>query len=277
MSSISSNLTAPPNNFSTTLSGSITSSGLTIGLNSVTGLATEGVGAIFKKDTAGDVIDSSVEIIHWTNVSGSNLTLTNTGDRGLSGSYGAAAQAHDSGDYFEVWVTSQYYDSLRSGFVAEHSVAGVHDSTKVPVVSGGNATTLTTTGATNVTLPTTGTLASLAGTETLTNKRVTPRIATVTDAATITPTADSCDEYTVTALAQAATIAAPSGTPTNGQKLIIRILDNGTARGLTWNAIYNVIGVTLPTTTVLSKYTYVGCIYNSANSKWDVLAVQTQA
>ena len=99
------------------------------------------------------------------------------------------------------------------------------------------------------------------------------RVATVADAATITPTADTCDIYTVTALGQAATIAAPSGTPVNGQKLIIRILDNGTARGLTWNSIYAVIGCGLPTTTVLSKYTYVGCVYNSASTKWDVLAV----
>lgn len=118
--------------------------------------------------------------------------------------------------------------------------------------------------------------ASLADTQTLTNKRITQRIDTVTDAATITPTGDSTDMYTITALGQAATIAAPSGTPTNGQKLIIRILDNGTARALTWNSIYNVIGVTLPTTTVLSKYTYVGCVYNTASTKWDVLAVTTQ-
>jgi hypothetical protein len=117
---------------------------------------------------------------------------------------------------------------------------------------------------------------TISSTSTLTNKRVTPRVGTVADAATITPTADDSDMYTVTALAQAATIAAPSGTPTNGQKLIIRILDNGTARALTWNAIYQVIGTTLPTTTVLSKYTYVGCIYNSASSKWDVVAVTTQ-
>lgn len=115
-----------------------------------------------------------------------------------------------------------------------------------------------------------------AGTETLTNKRITQRVATVADAATITPTADDCDMYTVTALAQAATIAAPSGTPTNGQKLIIRLLDNGTARSLTWNSIYAAIGVTIPTTTVLSKYTYVGCVYNSASSKWDVVGVVTQ-
>lgn len=114
-------------------------------------------------------------------------------------------------------------------------------------------------------------------TDTLSNKRITPRVGTVADAATITPTADDSDIYTVTALAQAATIAAPSGTPVNGQKLIIRLLDNGTGRALTWNAIYQVIGTTLPTTTVASKYSYVGSIYNTASSKWDVVAVTTQA
>lgn len=119
--------------------------------------------------------------------------------------------------------------------------------------------------------------ATLTGVETLTNKRVTPRIGTVADAATITPTGDDSDQYNVTALAQAATIAAPSGTPTNGQKLILRIKDNGTARALTWNAIYRVIGCTLPTTTVLSKTHYVGCIYNAADSKWDVVAVIVEA
>jgi hypothetical protein len=40
------------------------------------------------------------------------------------------------------------------------------------VTSGANALTLTTTGTTNVTLPTTGTLATLAGSETLTNKTI---------------------------------------------------------------------------------------------------------
>jgi hypothetical protein len=83
--------------------------------------------------------------------------------------------------------------------------------------------------------------------------------------------------YTVTALAVPATIAAPSGTPTNGQRLLIRIEDNGTARALTWNAIYRVIGVTLPTTTTANKTIYVGCIYNSADSAWDVVAEVEQA
>jgi hypothetical protein len=124
------------------------------------------------------------------------------------------------------------------------------------------------------------TVVGLSQTQTLTNKRVTPRIGTVADAATITPTGDDSDQYNVTALAQAATIAAPSGTPTNGQKLVIRIKDNGTARALTWtttSGAYRVVGVTLPTTTVINKSVYVGCIYNSADTFWDVVAVAQEA
>jgi hypothetical protein len=87
----------------------------------------------------------------------------------------------------------------------------------------------------------------------------------------------TADQYAYTALASGLTINAPTGTPVDGNKLIFRILDNGTTRALTWNATYTVIGVTLPTTTVASKMTYVGCIYNAANTRWDVLAVATQA
>lgn len=108
---------------------------------------------------------------------------------------------------------------------------------------------------------------------TLANKRITPRVGTVASSATPTPTGDSSDIYTITALATDATIASPSGTPTNGQKLILRIKDNGTARGLTWDSIYRAIGVTLPPTTTISKTIYIGMIYNSADTKWDVIAV----
>ena len=101
-----------------------------------------------------------------------------------------------------------------------------------------------------------------------------PRVGTVADSATPTPAGDSQDLFTVTALAQAATIGTPGGTPLNGQKLVIRILDNGTARALSWNAIYQAgTDVALPTTTVLSKTMYCAFMYNSAASKWQLLAV----
>lgn len=98
-----------------------------------------------------------------------------------------------------------------------------------------------------------------------------------TSATTFTINSDFKDLGVITAQAAALTIAAPTGTPIQGQKLIFRIKDNGTARGITWNAIFRIIGTTLPTTTVINKTTYVGCIYNSTDTKWDVVVVNTEA
>jgi len=58
---------------------------------------------------------------------------------------------------------------------------------------------------------------------------------------------------------------------------MIRIKDNGTARAITYGTDYRAIGITLPTTTVLSKTTYIGLIYNSTDTKWDAIGVTTQA
>ena len=110
-------------------------------------------------------------------------------------------------------------------------------------------------------------------TVTLSNKRITPRVGTVASDSTPNPAGDTTDMFTVTALAAGATFASPTGSPVNGQKLIFRIKDNGTARALAWNAIYRSLGGTLPDTTVISKTLYIGLIYNSAYSKWDCVAV----
>lgn len=92
------------------------------------------------------------------------------------------------------------------------------------------------------------------------------------------PTGDKeRNEYYLTALAVAATFAAPSGTLANGNSLLIRVKDNGTARVLAWNAIYRAIGVTLPLTTVAGKTLYIGAKYNSTDTKWDVIAVGQEA
>lgn len=118
---------------------------------------------------------------------------------------------------------------------------------------------------------------TISSTNTFTNKRVTPRVGTTASSATPTPDADAHDHYTVTALAAGATFGAPTGTPTDGQKLLIRVKDNGTARTLAFNAIFRAVGITLPTTTVISKTLYLGCVYNSADTKWDVIAYGVEA
>lgn len=122
---------------------------------------------------------------------------------------------------------------------------------------------------------------TLAGALTVTNgisnSRINPRVSSTTSTASITPDISAFDQYCVTAQAVTLTINAPIGTPVNGNKLIFRILDNGSAQTLSWNGTYTVIGVTLPTTTTSAKTTYVGCIYNAAATRWDVVAVVTQA
>ena len=117
------------------------------------------------------------------------------------------------------------------------------------------------------------TLAALAATQTLSNKRITKRVGTAASAATHTIDSDSYDLFTITAQAEAFSLANPSGTPTSGQTLVIRIKDNGTARAITWSGTqWRAVGVTLPATTVVSKTLYIGAIWNSTDSKWDVIA-----
>ena len=98
----------------------------------------------------------------------------------------------------------------------------------------------------------------------------------VASASTITPNVDSSEMEIVSALAAALTIAAPTGTVHEGKELTFRIKDNGTARALTWNAIFVDYTGALPTTTVAGKTVYIGCKYNAVDTKWDVVAVQAQ-
>lgn len=106
---------------------------------------------------------------------------------------------------------------------------------------------------------------------------VRPIVNSTTTTATLTPNIDEYEQEDVTDLASAMTIAAPTGTPSTGMRLIFRITDDGTARALTWNVIYRAIGVTIPSTTTANKILYVGCIYDEAGSKWDVVAVKEEA
>jgi hypothetical protein len=116
---------------------------------------------------------------------------------------------------------------------------------------------------------------------TISGTRVTSRIGSngATTSGNITPTSDTADQYNITGLTGTSAIQIPSGTPTDAQKLSIRIKDDGTGRTLSWVTTaggYRVIGTTLPLTTTANKTIYVGCVYNNADSFWDVVAVASE-
>lgn len=123
-------------------------------------------------------------------------------------------------------------------------------------------------------------ISATGGTLTLDGAAVPSRVvAASATSGTLTINGDLTDLYKAEGLTGAVTFAQPSGTPVDGQKLMIRLEDNGSAQTLTWTATsgaFREVGVTLPTSTTAAKITYVGCVYNSTDSFWDAVAVTTQ-
>lgn len=116
---------------------------------------------------------------------------------------------------------------------------------------------------------------------TLTNKRITERVTALTSSATPTINTDDCDAVDITALATDITSMTTNltGTPTNKQKLIFEIKDDGNARAISWDSAFIAGGVSLPTTTVAGKILTVGFMYSTANSlnKWRCIASAQEA
>ena len=106
------------------------------------------------------------------------------------------------------------------------------------------------------------------------------RVSTEVSSATPTINVDHVDAHSITELGVAITDLGQnvSGTPVNFQKLIIRFLDDGTARAIAWNSSnFLSKGATLPTTTTLSKLLTVGLIYNTVTSRWECVASVNEA
>lgn len=100
--------------------------------------------------------------------------------------------------------------------------------------------------------------------------RTAPRISSAASG-DISPDIDDYNYYRRTALSAGVTIANPTGTPNDGDGLLIELQDNGTTRAITWGSDYavdSIYGLTLPTTTVVGKTHFITFIWNVTASKW---------
>lgn len=275
-------------NSSGALAGSskMTFSGSSLGLTSYASNTSTSVGALnvgaggFSNSDTGQVATFSGADTTYSNVI---LQNTNNGNASYA-SYVTATNSYVAYAEFGTNSTSYSYSSAgfpnnsfslpSASFVEANTgdlVLGTWGSYAVHFVVNGSTNTYDAMSITSAGAITLG--ASAALTTIGVNGALQPLTVATTTGTTVTPTSGTTNQYNVTALASAATIAAPTGTPVDGQKLLIRIQDNGTARALTWNSIYKAQGTTLPTTTVVSTPLYVGCVYNSQTSFWDVIAV----
>jgi len=236
----------------TATQGAITVAGTLVAANGGTGQSSYAVG---------DILYAS------TTTALSKLADVDTGNALISGGVGVAPL------YGKIGLTTHVSGTLAVGN------GGTGATTLTGVVIGNGTSAFST-----VTAPS-GAIVGTTDTQTLTNKTITPRVNAQTT--TTSPWAwnsDSYDQQSFSALANALTINADAGTPVDGEKQILRFEDNATPRILTFTGGVSkgfrdltgqltVSGSNFTYTTVASKLVYFGCIYNTADSRWDIVAV----
>ena len=108
-----------------------------------------------------------------------------------------------------------------------------------------------------------------------TGVQVVDRVVVIADATSVTINADTTDIATQanTQTAGILTINALTGTPVNGQKIIFRLRSTN-VQVFSWNAVFSGSSdLGLPTVSSGSGlYDYMGFMYNSTVSKWQMLA-----
>ena len=226
------------------------------------------------EDTGSGYVTKSItgqEIINAAGGGGGSQDLQQVTDIGATTTNAITITKSGSSDTLIVNHTSG------SGIGLLITKGGANEGLKVNKTSGsGNAATIIGTLEATTLVKTGGLATEFLMADGTVSTFMNPRVQSVTSSATVTPTSTN-DLVKITAQAVGLTLANPTGTFAEGQSLIIRIKDDGTARAITYGSDYRAIGVTLPTTTVLSKTTYLGIIYNDTDTKWDVVGVTTQA
>jgi hypothetical protein len=107
--------------------------------------------------------------------------------------------------------------------------------------------------------------------------RLKPRTSVTTSATTLIPNIDSYNVYELNAQTTALSISNPSGTPNDGDVIIIKI-QGAAAQTIAYGTAYaDVSGLGFLTTTIAGKWHYIGIQYTASATVWHIISVTTQA
>jgi len=222
---------------------------------------------------------TSGQVLSWNGTIWAPATVSGTGDVTAAANFGSDNRlirsdgtgkgVQASGVTLDDSDNITGINSLSVNSFTFSSLSGV-----IPAANGGAGTVngiMKANGSGTVSAATAGTdYATPTGTETLTNKRITARITSITSSATPSVNTDGTDCVTITAQAAAITSMTTNltGTPNNFDQLEFRIKDDGTARAITWGASFVAGAQALPTTTTASKTLRTWFEYDSVVAKW---------
>jgi len=216
-------------------------------------------------------LNSSANITTTANIAG-NYFIGNgsqlTGIAGGGGNYSNANVATFLADFGSNVISTT--GNITGGNL--NVTGNIVDTSALSIISGSNGNiTLAPNGTGNVNISAN---VSVTG-NIVTSGAVLLRVVSIADGVSITMNGDTTDiaTQTNTQTAGTLTINAVTGTLFNGQKIILR-LQSANAQTFSWNAIFaGSTDLSLPTTSSGSnKYDYVGFIYNTTATKWQLLA-----
>ena len=216
---------------------------------------------------------NSTATFTFANVSSGNITVSgisnlgNVGNVTITGGTSGYVLSTDGAGNLN-WVVQS------GGGGSGSSISNGNSNVNIPSANGN--INLTAVG--NTIMVVTGTGANIAGTLNVSGPitgTVAPRAVTIADGTSVTINADTTDLaiQTNTQAAGTLTINAPTGTLSQGQKIMFR-LQSTNVQTFSWNAVFNgSTDLNLPSVSSgSSKYDYVGFIYNSTASKWNIIA-----
>jgi len=217
--------------------------------------------------TWGDTVNNSITSLLDTAVAGTT-TLSSDADVTLSTITGASNQARQA---VILWTAS--------GSTTRNITAPAQSKAYIVINATGGTQSIVIRGVgptTGVTIPP-GIKALVVwnGSDFIAVAYSAPRVVAIANATSITMNADTTDVATQdnSQAVGTLTVNAPSGTPYNGQRLILR-LQSTNVQTFSWNAIFaGSSDLLLPTTSSGgSKDDYMGFMYNSTATKWQLVA-----
>jgi hypothetical protein len=213
-------------------------SSTTIQVNSIVGFNTSIIGSTGALDA-----DNRLTVrpqVFFGHLSGSDIEID-------SFAPGYTDQGNEVGDVVLIKPTTAWADEIAALFAVSHDDDGTLNAAALAQTVDATKTEATTNGL-----------------------RTKTRISTAASG-NISPNIDDYNYYRRTAQAASITIANPTGTPVDGDGLLIELQDNGTTRAITWGSGYavdSIYGLALPTTTVVGKTHFITFIRNATTSKW---------